>query len=64
MILWSQKDIQDYYGVSRSTVHIWARARTFPRPLGEPACGKVWEAWRIEEWVENFRPSIGRPKGS
>lgn len=63
MILWSQKDIQDHYGVSRSTVVNWMKDEGFPNGY-RPSCGRVWESFVIEWWVESFRPSIGRPKGS
>ena len=64
MILWSQKDIQDHYGVSRSTAHNWVRRERFPEPVGEPACGDVWDAWDVTASENEWMPSIGRPRGS
>lgn len=63
MILWSQKDIQDHYGVSRSTVVNWRKHPLFPKGY-TPSCGRVWQWQDVEHWVIRMRPSIGRPKGS
>jgi hypothetical protein len=47
------KEIADLAGVRNSAVSNWReRHPSFPRPLADLACGPVWDAKPIKDWIK------------
>ena len=54
MKLYTKKDIEDIFKISRATVYRWCRAGGFPQPFNcKKGSRQYWRAEDIERFINN-----------
>jgi predicted DNA-binding transcriptional regulator AlpA len=59
MDLVGTKEVADLLAVTTKRVHQLVGTGTFPRPVAELACGRIWRTKDIRDWKEKSRPEHG-----
>lgn len=54
MKLYTKKDIEDIFKISRATVYRWCREGDFPQPINfKKGRRQYWRADEIKKYIEN-----------
>ena len=51
-------EIAARYGTTTQNVNQWRKAESFPRPVAELSCGRIWDWDEITGWQREHRPDL------